>query len=175
MEIKFDEKATYDKGIEAAVKKFLNDVPTAEKANDVPVIVYQDGVKKSYYIRCAISAETMAKVISLDARLDPQTGETFRGNREIMMTHNTFLRMRADAENEREFNDIIAEYITSYLPEKPLKIWGGQHRSRAVIDAFEAKKVSRYHGFRVYFNMNKEQRAELALISNTSMVVSNDL
>src|SRR4030042_434137 len=83
--------------------------------------------------------------------------------------------MKADANNEREFNDLIAEYITSYLPDKPLKIWGGQHRSRAIIDAYTDKKVSRYHGFRVYFCLSKEQRVELALISNTTMAVSNDL
>lgn len=83
--------------------------------------------------------------------------------------------MKADAENQREFNDIIAEYITSYSPEKPLKVWGGQHRSRAIIDAFLEKKVSRYHGFRVYFDLSKEQRTELAMISNTSIAVSNDL
>jgi hypothetical protein len=141
----------------------------------MPVYIFQDGVKKSYYIRCTITGKTMAGVISLDARLNPESGETFRDNREILETHNTFLRMRADAANEREFNDLIAEYITSYLREKPLKIWGGQHRSRAIIDAYQEKKVSRYHGFRVYFCLSKEQRTELALISNTSMSVSNDL
>jgi hypothetical protein len=146
-----------------------------EKEKDMPVVILQDGVKKSYYIRCAVTGETMSQKVSLDARLDPQTGETFRDNREILMTHNTFLRMKADAENGREFNDIIAEYNTDYAPEKPLKIWGGQHRSRAVIDAFKEKKVSRYHGFRVYFCLSKEQRTELALISNTSIAVSNDL
>jgi len=175
MEIKFDDKATYDKGIEATVKKFLNDVPTAEKANDVPVIVYQDGVKKSYYIRCAISAATMNKVISLDARLDPESEDTFRDNREVLFTNHTFLRMKLDAENAREFNDIIGEYITSYIADKPIKVWGGQHRSRATIDAFKDKKVNRYHGFRVYFNLEKEQRNELALISNTNIAASNDL
>ena len=117
----------------------------------------------------------MSKVISLDARLDPESDDTFRDNREILLSNNTFLRMRIDAENAREFNDIIAEYITSYLPEKPLKVWGGQHRSRAIIDALIQKKVSRYHGFRVYFCLSKEQRNELALISNTNIAVSNDL
>jgi len=141
----------------------------------VPIFIFQDGVKKSYYIRCAISGETISKVISLDARLDPESDDMFRDNREILMTHTTFLRMRIDAENAREFNDIIAEYITSYLPEKPLKVWGGQHRSRAIIDALIQKKVSRYHGFRVYFCLSKEQRNELALISNTNIAVSNDL
>jgi hypothetical protein len=175
MEIVFNKKAAPDKSVEKTVREFLKNTDTLEKSRKVPVVIFQDGVKKSYYIRCAITGKTMAEVISLDARLDPESGETFRGNREILETHNTFRRMRADAENEREFNDIIAEYITSYQPKKILKVWGGQHRSRAIIDAFKQKKVSRYHGFRVYFNLSKEQRIELAMISNTSIAVSNDL
>jgi hypothetical protein len=175
MEINFDQNATKNPEVEKTVSAFLRDIDTAEKARNVPVLIYQDGVKKSYYIRCTVSGETMAKVISLDARLDPESEDAFRDNREILQTHNTFLRMRADAEKEREFNDIITEYITSYLPAKPLKVWGGQHRSRAIMDAFLQKKISRYHGLRVYFCLLKEQRTELALISNTSIAVSNDL
>jgi hypothetical protein len=175
MEIVFEKNATPDKSVEKTVRQFLRDTETLEKSRKVPVIIFQDGVRKAYYIRCAIAGKTMAAIISLDARLDPGSGETFRGNREILESHNTFRRMRADAENAREFNDIIAEYITSYLPKKPLKVWGGQHRSRAIIDAFKQKKVSRYHGFRVYVNLSKEQRSELAMISNTSIAVSNDL
>jgi hypothetical protein len=175
MEIVFDKSAAKNNEVEKTVREFLDGIDTLEKVRSAPVYVFQDGVKKSYYIRCAIAGKTMTGVISLDARLNPESGETFRDNREILLTHNTFLRMKADANNEREFNDIIAEYITSYLPEKPLKIWGGQHRSRAITDAYQEKKVSRYHGFRVYFCLSKEQRTELALISNTSMSVSNDL
>jgi hypothetical protein len=175
MEINFDKNATKDSGVEATIREFLDKIPTLEKARDLPVYVFQDGVKKSYYIRCTVSGKTMSETISLDARLDPDSGETFRDNREILETHNTFLRMKDDALNAREFSDLIAEYQTSYLAEKPLKVWGGQHRSRAIIDAYAAKKVSRYHGFRVYFCLSKEQRTELALISNTTMAVSNDL
>ena len=175
MEIIFDKNAAKDKEVEKTVKEFLESIDTLEKGKNVPIFIFQDGVKKSYYIRCAITGKTMADIISLDARLDAESGETFRGNREILETHNTFRRMRADAENEREFNDIIAEYITSYLPKKPLKVWGGQHRSRAIIDAYLQKKVSRYHGFRVYVCLSKEQRIELAMISNTNIAVSNDL
>ncbi len=175
MDIIFDKNAVKNQVVEKTVKEFLEKTETLEKSKDWTIAIFQDGVKKSYYIRCTISGKTMSSVISLDARLNPESGETFRDNREILETHNTFLRMKTDAENEREFNDIIAEYITSYIPEKPLKIWGGQHRSRAIVDAFLEKKVSRYHGFRVYFCLSKEQRTELALISNTSMSVSNDL
>jgi hypothetical protein len=175
MEISFDKKAVKNQEVGKTVNEFLAEIGTLEKARDLPVVIFQDGVKKSYYIRCAITGEAMTKIVSLDARLNPETGETFRDNREILMTHNTFLRMKEDARNEREFNDIIAEYNKSYAPDRPLKIWGGQHRSRAIIDAYKEKKVSRYHGFRVYFCLSKEQRTELALISNTSIAVSNDL
>jgi hypothetical protein len=175
MEISFDKSAAKNQQVEKTVREFLESIDTLEKARNMPVYIFQDGVKKSYYIRCTITGKTMTGLISLDARLNPESGETFRDNREILETHNTFLRMKADAASEREFNDIIAEYITSYLPAKPLKIWGGQHRCRAIVDAYQEKKVSRYHGFRVYLCLSKEQRAELALISNTSISVSNDL
>jgi hypothetical protein len=124
MDILYDKNAVKNAAIEKTVKEFLDKIETLEKLEDLPVTVVQDGVKKSYYIRCAISGRMMNKAVSLDARLNPESGETFRDNREILETNNTFLRMKTDAENEREFNDIMAEYITSYIPEKPLKIWG---------------------------------------------------
>jgi hypothetical protein len=175
MEIVFEKTAAKNQKVEKTVKDFLSKIETLEKAGKTPVTIFQDGVKKSYYIRCGISGKTMNDVISLDARLNPESGEAFRDNRDILFNHSIFLRMKVDAAAEREFNDIIAEYITSYLPKKPLKVWGGQHRSRAIMDAYQEKKVSRYHGFRVYFNLSKEQRADLAFISNTSIAVSNDL
>jgi hypothetical protein len=175
VDIIFDKKAAKNAAVEKTVKEFLKNVATLEKAQAAPVYIFQDGVKNSYYIRCAIEGKTVKSAVCLDARLAPEHGETFRDNREILLTHNTFLRMKDDAAKEREFSDIIAEYITSYLPETPLKVWGGQHRSRAIMDAYDEKKVSRYHGFRVYFCLSKEQRTELAFISNTSIAVSNDL
>ncbi|MDD4858889.1 MAG: hypothetical protein PHR56_01590 [Dehalococcoidales bacterium] len=175
MQIKFDASAPANKEVENNVKAFLESVSTGEAEKSCPVILFQDGVKKSYYIRCTVAGETVAKKVSLDARLNPDGSDTFRDNRELMLRNNTFIRMESDAENKREFNDIIAEYITSYSPDKPLKVWGGQHRSKAIMDAYKNKKVSRYHGFRVYFNLSKEQRAELALVSNTSIAASNDL
>lgn len=175
MDINFSDNAVVNKEVEKSVKIFLKDVDTLEKTKNIPVLIYQDGVKNSYYIRCTISGETISKIVSLDARLEPESGDTFRNNRELLLRHNTFLRMRADADKGREFNDIIAEYITSYEPERPLKVWGGQHRAKAIVDAFVNKKVSRYHGFRVFFGLSKVQRTELALISNINIAVSNDL
>ncbi len=175
MEIGFDDYASESQEVLKAVKSFVDNVECLEKKKNSPVFIHQDGVKKSYYIRCCISGDTVASLIDLDARLDPQSTDTFRDNRELLLNHNTFRRMSRDAENEREFNYIIAEYNTVYSPQKPIKVWGGQHRSKAIQDAFWKKKVARYHGFRVYFCLTKEQRSELALISNTNIAVSNDL
>ena len=119
MKISFDTKAPKNTEVEETVRNFFNKVDSLEKAGDSSILIHQDGVKKSYYVRCTISGETMSKLISLDARLDPQSPDTFRDNRELLLKHNTFIRMSLDAENEREFNDIIAEYIISYLPDKP--------------------------------------------------------
>jgi len=175
MQITFDENATENQEALQAVQSFIDSLECLEKKKDSQIFIHQDGVKNSYYIRCCMSGEIVSNRIDLDARLDPQSTDTFRDNRELLLTHNTYRRMSRDADNEREFNDIIAEYNTAYSPEKPLKIWGGQHRSRAIQDAFRKKNVTRYHGFRIYFCLSKEQRSELALVSNTSIAVSNDL
>ena len=84
MEISFDKNAAKNDEVEKTVRDFLNNVDTLEKAKEMPILIFQDGVKKSYYLRCAVTGETMSNNVSLDARLNPHTGETFRDNREIL-------------------------------------------------------------------------------------------
>ena len=78
MEITFDKNAIKNEEVERTVKSFLAKVDSLEKAKGIPILIHQDGVKKSYYIRCTISGETMSGLVSLDARLDPQSIDTFR-------------------------------------------------------------------------------------------------
>ena len=170
----FDQYATPNDTVTKAVKDFLNQVPSLEASQSNKIIIHQDGVERSYYIRCCLLGETASQLLDLDARLIPESSDSFRANRELLITHKTFQRMSQDAVNGREFNDIIVEYNTAYSPAKPLKVWGGQHRSRALQLASD-KEISRYHGFRVYFCLTKEQRSALALVSNTNINVSNDL
>lgn len=170
----FDQSGAVSGDVEKAVNEFLSMVETLEVSQGNKIIIHQDGVKKSYYIRCCLLGKTATPFIDLNARLIPESPDSFRANRELLLKHKTFQRMSQDAANGREFNDIIVEYNNSYSPEKPLKVWGGQHRSRAIQLASE-KEISRYHGFRVYFCLTKEQRSELALVSNTNINVSNDL
>jgi hypothetical protein len=173
--ILFDDKAIKDSEIQKKVAQFLGEVNTLEAAKQAPIVIYQDGKGKGYYIKCGIQAKVACPLIDLNAKLDPADKESFRANRELLLKNNTYKRMVADAKEGREFNDIIAEYTKDYSPGKPLKIWGGQHRVKAIEESYDEAKISRHHGFKIFFNLSKQQRTEIALISNTNIAVSNDL
>jgi hypothetical protein len=175
MQLIFDENAVEDKTILALVSGCLKDVKTLEMAKNAPLIICQDGKSKGYYIRCNMLAEHASSLVDMNAKLNPTDAESFRANRELLTEHNTYKRMVSDAKAGREFNDIIVEYTKEYAPDKPLKIWGGQHRAKAIQQAHSEAQVSRFHGFRIFFGLSKQQRTELALISNTNIAVSNDL
>jgi hypothetical protein len=51
---------------------------------------------------------------------------------------------------------------------------GGQHRFHA-IQAAQEKGVDEYHGVKVYFGLDTDQRLDVQLISNTNIAVSSDL
>lgn len=170
--ISFDDNANHSSEIETLVLEFLSLVQTLEDESDAPIIVFQDGKSEAYYIKCNIKARDAARFCDTKARLNVDAPEAFRANRELLLTNKTFLKMKDDAADGREFNDIIVEYSKTYDPAKPLKVWGGQHRTHAIIAASDVE--SRFHGFRVYFRLDKTQRTEVALISNTNIDVSND-
>lgn len=175
MNLVFDVNAVENASVRALVSDCLTTVRTFEGAKPTPLTIYQDGKSKGYYIKCNILASDATPVLDLNAKLNPTDAEGFRANRELHTEHNTYKRMVEDAKAGREFNDIIVEYSKEYSPEKPLKIWGGQHRARAIQQAHKEKEVSRVHGFRIFFDLSKEQRTDLALTSNTNINVSNDL
>ena len=175
MSILFDDKAEKDDTVRENVETFLGEIKTLEVARKSPIIIYQDGKSGGYYIKCGILAEAVCPLLDMNAKLDPADKDSFRANRELLLQHNTFIRMVSDARAGREFNDIIVEYSKQYAPEKPLKIWGGQHRVRAIQEVYQGTQVSRHHGFKIFFNLSKQQRTEIALISNTNIAVSNDL
>lgn len=170
--ILFIETARENAQVRDSVSAFLGRVETLEAKHDMPVVIFQDGASGAHYIKCSLLASDAARLCDLDAKLDVTSPESYRANRQLYLTHFTYQRMESDAAKGREFNDIIVEYNTEYNPGNPLKVWGGQHRIRAVSTAYT--KSNRYHGFRIYFDLNKDQRTEVALISNTNIAVSND-
>lgn len=58
--------------------------------------------------------------------------------------------------------------------EKPIKIYGGQHRANSIEEAARVN-IQRYHGFRVYFGLTVNQRNEIAQVSNSNINVPLDL
>lgn len=170
--ITFDSHSKQNTQVIESVKKFLELAPTLETENALPIIIFQDGVNDAYYAKFSLLATTAAKLCDLNAKLDFSKDESYRANRNLLFTNNAYLKMESDAKNGREFNDIIVEYNTEYEPKKPLKVWGGQHRTSAITQA--ANQSNHYHGFRIFFNLSKIQRTEVALISNTNIAVSND-
>lgn len=173
--ILFDDNAIKDDTVYGKVETFLKEINTLEVIKKSPIIIYQDGKSKGYYIKCGIPATGAYPLLDMGAKLDTTDIDSFRANRELLTEHNTYKRMLSDAKEGREFNDIIVEFTKDYTPERPLKIWGGQHRVRAIQEAHKETGVSRHHGFRIFFNLTKQQRTEIALISNTNIAVSNDL
>lgn len=168
----FDDRAKKNSTAEKQVNIFLDRVVTLEVMENMPVTIFQDGASGAYYIKSSILASDAATLCDLDAKLDVRSPDSYRTNRQLFLKHMTYKSMVADAIKGREFNDIIVEHNVKYAPDKPLKVWGGQHRIKAISEAYT--KSNRYHGFRIYFNLNKEQRTEIALISNTNISVSND-
>jgi len=172
MRILFEKSAKKSADIEKLVSGFFENVPTLESELNIPVIIFQDGVNNSYYIKCQILGSVASKIIDLNAKINSKDPESFRANRELMLKHTTYLKMKLDASKGREFNDIIVEYNHGYNTDRPLKIWGGQHRVYAISETVNL--ADHYHGFKVYFDLDQNQRTEVALISNTNMGVSDD-
>jgi hypothetical protein len=170
--IDFDEHATTSPEVELLVREFLAKAETLETVSDLPILVFADGVNGAYNIKVSLRAAIAGPLCDLNAKLDPSKAESLRANRELLKKHPTYLNMVSDAKKGREFNDIIVEYDTAYEPDKPLKVWGGQHRISAITEAVNV--ANRYHGFRIYLNLSKKQKSDLALVSNTNMNVSKD-
>ncbi len=129
----------------------------------------------AFYLTCHLPATVLVSSCDSDATLDTDDDdEIYKLNREVTEDTVAYQAMERDAIKGRSFEDLVLEYDTSYLPKKPLKVYGGQHRLRAVSKAQTAKGAT-LHGVRVYFALSREQKVEIATINNTAVAVPNDL
>ena len=105
----FDQSSTTNVDVDKAVSDFLSKIETLEVSQGNKIIIHQDGVERSYYIRCCLLGKKATPIIDLDARLIPESTDSFRANRELLLKNRTLQRMSQDAASSREFNDIIIE------------------------------------------------------------------
>lgn len=136
--------------------------------------IFEDSKTKALYCECHIYAEHIISLGTIDSPLDSENQSEYRANREVVEDNTAFIQMKEDAKQKRSFSNIVAEYITAFDEEHPLKVIGGQHRFIAISEAKEAG-VNQLHGLKVYFGLNTEQRLDVQLISNTNIAVSSDL
>jgi hypothetical protein len=159
------------------VKEFLSNFNIYEISNGAKLVLYFDDKSNSYYIVCHLDGNTLVDKCDLGASIDApeeDEDEIYKLNRDITEDQIAFKNMEKDALEGRSFEDMVIEYDTSYQKNKPLKVYGGQHRIRAISKA-QTQKGSIFHGVRVYFDLTREQKVEIATINNTSIAVPNDL
>ena len=136
--------------------------------------VLVDARTNARYLECHVHASKLIELATIDVPLDPNEQPEYRANREIVVYHHAFDVMKEDAQKRRGFSNIVVEYTRSFNPRFPLKIIGGQHRYEAIKLAL-INNVDEYHGLKVYFGLDSDQRLDVQLISNTVIAVSTDL
>ena len=126
------------------------------------------------YCELHIKAEKLIELGTVDVPLDPEDQPDYRANREIVENAAAFSTMREDAQLRRSFSNIVAEFIDDDDDDYPLKIIGGQHRFKAISEAL-GEGIDEYHGVKLYFELDNNQRLDVQLISNTNISISGDL
>jgi hypothetical protein len=139
-----------------------------------PLLLYYDKRSDAYYLICHLESKVLSSKTDLDAVLDPIESEEYKLNRNIYTDSYAYKLMATDAIKGRSFEDIVVEYDSDYRHEKPLKVFGGQHRITAIQESIKNSK-STIHGVRVYFGLSVEQRFNIATANNTSITIPNDL
>ncbi len=138
--------------------------------------VFVDTKTGARYCECHLNAKQLLKFSTTNVPLDPDEQAIYRANRDVVEDDVAFEQMKIDAVDGRIFSNIVAEFDLSYEKTYPIKIIGGQHRYIAIKEAFaDAKHVAESHGLKIYFGLNKEQRLDVQLISNTNIATSTDL
>lgn len=160
------------------VKNFISTIKPYEIKHGTGLVLYFDQKSKAYYLVCHLDAATLVSLSDFEASLEASDEDViYKLNRDITEDKSAFKSMVEDAVNGRSFEDMVVEFDTSYRKDKPLKIYGGQHRVRAITNAITQIKEqnSTPHGIRVYFQLTRDQKVEIATINNTSIAVPNDL
>ena len=156
------------------VEEFIESFKIYEIRKGLPTLLLIDKKSMAFYMNCHLESRAIAINSDLEAVLEANESEDYKLNRNIYADNYAYKVMEKDALGGRSFEDLVVEYDTLYRPNKPLKVFGGQHRITAIIEATK-KNVNTIHGVRVYFGLSAEQRFNIAVANNTSITVSNDL
>ena len=155
--------------LEEMVKEFSGSIGPLEGSK---LVLLEDKLTGAIYTECHVLGSSLIANGTTDVPLDPELSPEYRANRELVTSHSAFEQMKSDALAGRSFSNIVCEYDPKSQPS--LKVIGGQHRFDAISDALDAD-VDMHHGLKVYFGLDKEQRLDVQVISNTNITVPADL
>ncbi len=157
-----------------SIREFLEAFEPHEIKCGTKLVLHFDKKSNAYYFICHLDADTLVNRCDLEASLEgADEDEIYKLNRDVTEDQAAFRKMEEDASEGRSFEDMVVEYDNSYRSSKPLKVYGGQHRIKALINNNNHRSV--VHGVRVFFNLSRDQKVEIATINNTSITVPNDL
>src|SRR3990172_8142357 len=131
---------------------FLDSFSIYEIEHGSSLVLNYDLKSKAFYLLCHLTSIDLINYSDLEATLDFDNEEDviYKLNREITEDQTAFKTMEDDAREGRSFEDLVIEYDKTYRKEKRLKIYGGQHRVRAISNTEkEVKNIN--HGIRIYF------------------------
>jgi len=157
-----------------SAQEFLDVFKPLESRMGIPLILFQDKRSRAFYVVCHLDGKAITSKTDSEAVLDPMESEDYKLNRGIYTDTYAYRKMEDDAFQGRSFEDLVIEYDTSYRPDIPLKIFGGQHRVRAILETLR-RGISECHGVRVYFKLDRDQKLDIAIANNTAIAISNDL
>lgn len=164
-----------DGKLKAAVLELLQDFASESEPLERPHLpLLRDLRTGATYVECHIRANELVRLGTVDVPLDPEEQADYRANRELVEDHVAFEQMKEDALLRRTFSNLVCEFSRAFDREHPLKIVGGQHRFTAIQEALAAG-IDEWHGLKVYFGLDNDQRIDVQLISNTNIAVSTDL
>lgn len=159
----------------AAVMELLQDFANeSEPLERAHLLLLRDIRTGAIYVECHILASKLIELGTVDVPLDPEEQADYRANRELVEDHVAFEQMKEDALLRRTFSNLVCEFSRAFDEGHPLKIVGGQHRFTAIQEAL-TKGIDEWHGLKVYFGLDNDQRIDVQLISNTNIAVSTDL
>ena len=157
------------------IREFLGAFLPYEVKNGAKLNLYFDEKSSAFYATCHLEGKILMQYCDTEASIDgDEEDDIYKLNREITEDQAAYIAMEKDALNGRSFEDIVLEFDTVYRAKKPLKVYGGQHRLRAITKAVSTKGDT-LHGVRVYFSLSREQKVEIATVNNTAIAVPNDL
>jgi hypothetical protein len=163
------------KNVLGQIDQFLEMFTPHEIKNGTKLILQFDEKSEAHYLICHLEASDLASACDLEATLEGNDeDEIYKLNRDITEDEMAYKAMEEDALRGRTFEDMVTEYDTSYRSRQPLKVYGGQHRIKAITKSVKTKGKTA-HGIRVYFDLSREQKVEIATVNNTSIAVPNDL